>query len=152
VFGGALNIIDTYLRSGTSDVTRLNDPRVAEFYVNSFMAAFGQGPVDRATALKISDAFGKYIVSSLGKYQQIQAQAPARQSSRRASGQRQSGRRWQSNADIFEGADEMLANEQTGKRRGGSEFAPKQKAGRSQFRTNSDLFDSDTLAAYNGRL
>jgi len=147
VLRGALNFYDAYQRSGgkVTSLDQLNDPAAAEYFLSQFLAAFGiQDSVDRATALKVADAGGKYLLSFLPKLGQIQ---PANQTARRAGGQR-AGKRFRTNNDIF--APEILERLDLEKAHGRNtgEFAPKGRRGSSRFRTNQDIFSDDVMSAY----
>jgi hypothetical protein len=89
VLSGVWNIFSTYQRLGTSDVSRLNDPQMAVQAVTAFNRAFGDdSPVTVQQAVKIADAFAKYVIGFLGRVQkhaqpQQQAQQQAARGSRR---------------------------------------------------------------------
>lgn len=151
VLRGALNLIDTHQRFGgkIAHLDQLNSPEAAESFLANFLAAFGiESRPDRATALKFADANAKFLLSFMTKVGQLQPQGRtrgARSSQRRARGE------WRTNSDLFDGAQDMLDQEATGKR-GREGFEPRQRASRSPFQTNRDIFDEETLSAFNGRL
>jgi hypothetical protein len=137
VFCGALNFIATYRSLGgrVTEMARLNDPQAAEQFAGQFLRAFGvEGPIDRASALKLADAGAKHLLKLIARVEQIQPQQPARPQ-RRASASRSSGQQRSSSRP---------------------ERAPGKGSGRStRFQTNTDLFDDDTMNIYrreHGRL
>jgi hypothetical protein len=118
VLGGAVNFIKTCENYGwkTTDLSKLNDPEAAQFYAQNFLKALGiEQQVNRETAIKFADAFGKQMLRVWGKLSEAQAQRAAAQP--RTKGQR--GQRvparfregikgsrvptFKSNSDIFSG-------------------------------------------------
>jgi hypothetical protein len=156
VFQAAFNFIDTVERYGSkvSDLSVLNNPDVADYFLSNFMRAFGvEQPLPRETSLKLADAFGKYILGFLPKLGAIQP--PSAPAKHRASSQGRS-KRFRTNADIFD--PEVLERLELEKVRGDErEFTPKPHGGSAwgRMRSNRDLFDNETLSAYereHGRL
>jgi hypothetical protein len=114
VLASARNFIEATKTHGlTASLNRLNEGEAAEFYVNNLLQSFGiNQPADRAHALQIADAFGKYMLGVLGKL----PQAAQRQAQQRTQAARNS--------------------------------RPGKKSSKVQMRTNTDLFDADTMAFY----
>lgn len=146
VLRGALNFYDTYQRFGgrVTEIGKLNDPVAAEWFLGSFLKAFGiEGRIDRGTALRFADAGSKYLLSFMTRVNHLQPQ-------QQATGARQSQRRgrkeWRTNSDIFDGAQQMLNEEKTGRNSRG--FDPRQRAARSRFQSNQDIFDDETMASF----
>jgi hypothetical protein len=112
VLAGVMNFIDSYQRFGgrITDVSQLNEPAMAEQWANSLLTALGyQGGVDRAVALKLADAGGKYVLSMISKLQQMQPQQRGQGRQSRGNSARQTARRaargpsrFQTNQDIFD--------------------------------------------------
>lgn len=163
VFAGAMNFLDSYQKYGgkVSDMDQLNSPEAAEFFLGNFLKAFGlETQVDRTMALKFADAAGKYLLGFMAKVNQMQPQAQPSErragSGRRAQSSARRSSRFQSNADIFdEETLEQIQREKMARSQDAEEFRPKQRASRSPFATNSDLFDGPTMDAWyrdNGRL
>lgn len=121
VFYGLLNLFDTYQRNGgrVTDVSKLNHPEAAEQFLQNFIGSFGvTGKVDRQAAIKFADACAKQALGILGKLRTAAAaraqeqQRPARRSGQRVPKQFREGikgqaaPKFQTNADIFNGAAE----------------------------------------------
>lgn len=116
-FGGMINFLNTYAQYGgkVTDVTKLNDPQQAEFYMGQFLKALGvEGQVNREAALKFADCCGKQILRVLGKITQARAaeqqgQPRGKNKSQRIPAQFREGvkgervPKFRSNADIFSG-------------------------------------------------
>lgn len=118
VLGGAVNFIKTCESYGwkITDLSKINDPQTAEFYLQNFMKALGvEQQVSRETALKFADAFGKQMLRVWGKLSEASAQRAASQPRGKAQrGQRIPAQlrdgvkgsrvpKFRSNADIFSG-------------------------------------------------
>ena len=116
VFGGLLNLFDTYQRHGgkVTDVSRLNDPEAAEQFLQNFLGSFGlTDKVDRQAAIEFADACAKRALGILGKLQaaaRAQGQKPARRSGQRVPKQFREGikgrpaPKFDTNVDIFDSA------------------------------------------------
>jgi hypothetical protein len=132
VLGGAVNFIKTCESYGwkITDLSKINNPETAEFYLGHFLKALGvEGQVNRETAIKFADAFGKQMLRVWGKLSEAQAQRAAAQQPR-TKGQR---------------GPRVPAGLREGIR--GSK-APR-------FKTNQEVFDSNTMDYYHqqhGRL
>jgi hypothetical protein len=118
VLGGAVNFIKTCESYGwkITDLSKINSPESAQFYAQNFLKALGiEQQVNRETAIKFADAFGKQMLRVWGKLSEASKQRAAAQP--RTKGQR--GQRipaqfrdgikgsrvpkFRSNADIFSG-------------------------------------------------
>jgi hypothetical protein len=121
VLFGVANFLSTVSRYGmNASLSQLNDPRQAESFVNQLRAHFGENaPVDRATALKTVDAFTRPLLSMVRK---LDAQRQAAGPQRRVSAPRMAARQ----RATVEGRRQSIP----------------------RMHTNSDLFDPQTLAAY----
>lgn len=119
--GGMMNFLNTYASYGgkVTDLAKLNDPQAAEFYLQNFLKALGQGgPVSRETALKFADACARQLLRVMGKVSQVNA-SQERQPRGRSRGQR---------------VPTQLREGIRGSR------APR-------FKTNEDIFDPGVVAA-----
>jgi hypothetical protein len=164
--GAAVNFHRTAQAVGTDDVRRLNDPAMVQWTFWHLAKGFGTelewplSPQNRSIAMALADRFGDYLLSYRGKVAQNYHSQEQPASRRGNSGQRQTtGSRYRTNQDLFTNeTEERLANEQTGRRRGGNEFSPKARAKRSQFQTNNDPgspFNDESMEIYrqqSGRL
>jgi hypothetical protein len=130
--GGMMNFLRTYDSYGgrITDLSKLNDPKQAEFYLQNFMQALGvPGSANRDTAVKFADACAKQLLRVMGKVSEVNRQrqeAQANQRQPRARGQRTPA--W---------AREGMKGSKPPK-----------------FRTNSgpgDPFDAQTMATYHER-
>jgi hypothetical protein len=92
--GGMMNFLRTYDSYGgrVTDLSKLNDPKQAEFYLQNFMQALGvPGSANRETAVKFADACAKQLLRVMGKVSEVNRQrqeAQANQRQPRARGQR----------------------------------------------------------------
>jgi hypothetical protein len=119
VLGGAVNFIKTCEGYGwkITDLSKINSPETAQFYAQNFLKALGvEGQVNRDTAIKFADAFGKQMLRVWGKLSEAGAQRTAAQP--RTKGQRgqrvpaqfregvkgSKAPRFQTNLDIFSGS------------------------------------------------
>jgi len=136
ILAGTMNFLQAANTYGLdASLDRLNTPEAAEAFANAFHKCFGQNqPVTRDYALKIADAGGRYILSTLKKLAAHQAQAPP--------GQQQRSRQGRSSSGARQGS-------------GARQSQPRSRAGQQRFQSNADLFDDATMDAYtreHGRL
>jgi hypothetical protein len=127
---GIANFFATVSRYGmNASLAQLNDAQQAEAFVNRLRSHFGENqPIDRATALRTVDAFTRPLLSLVRK---LDAQRQAASPPRRASASRSAASSRQ--RTTVEGKPSSVP----------------------RMRTNNDLFDAQTLAAYqldHGRL
>jgi hypothetical protein len=145
VLYGALNFIDTYQRFGgrVTNLDQLNDPAAAEMFLGSFLKSFGiESPVDRAVALKLADAGGKYLLSIISKLGQIQPQQM------RASSRRAAKRSASQNSDYEYFENPQAWNQRAAPTNVQQDFRPKARHPLPNMKSNRDLYDAETLADY----
>jgi hypothetical protein len=116
VMDGTLNILDTIIQKGSTDIRQINEADAAMHFATRFAQAFGHANIniDRREAVDLADQWAKYVV---GMYQRA-VQVQTKQKSTRAQAQPQQRKQ--------------------------SRGKPA-KTGKSYFQTNNDIFDTDTM-------
>lgn len=106
VFVGGYRILEACKAADyTTDMRKINSPENAVNFATSFLNSIGiEGQAERAWAIQLADAFGRYVISTATKFSGAQEQQAERQTHRASqpSSKRRAVQKFQTNDDIFD--------------------------------------------------
>jgi hypothetical protein len=115
MYAGLMNFVDTVAKHGpTASLDQINTPEAAEWFANELYRSVGiNEQVDRAKALHLADAGGRYVLSLINKLPKEQEPQPRAQRTR---AKRSAGKvPWSSNQDLFDSESVELYKREHGR-------------------------------------